>query len=91
MSLPPATIVVPIYDFAIANENETLETMDTETYHSCCGKSLCGGCVNSFCKSGNSMNCPYCKADRMGKTDDEKVEELMKRVEANDANSIYAF
>jgi TPR repeat protein len=26
----------------------------------------------------------------MGKTDDKKVEELMKRVEANDANAIYA-
>jgi hypothetical protein len=35
---------VPIHDFAIANENETLETIDTESYYSCCGKSTCGGC-----------------------------------------------
>jgi TPR repeat protein len=34
------------------------------------------------------MKCPYCKAEMMGKTDEEVVEELMKRVEANDAGSI---
>ena len=50
---------------------------------------FCVGCFQSFCASGNDDKSPYCKAVRMGKTDDKKVEELMKRVEANDAGSTY--
>jgi tetratricopeptide (TPR) repeat protein len=88
ISLPPATISsVPINDYA--NANEELVTEKTEVYYECCGKSICRGCAYSFCESGNYKNCPYCKAERIGKTDDKKVEELMKRVVANDANSIY--
>jgi TPR repeat protein len=59
-----------------------------EHYYSCCGKSICGGCVYSFSNSGNDEKCPFCKADRNGITDEEIVEEMMKRVKANDAVSI---
>ena len=38
--------------------------------------------------SGNGDNCPFCKSDRTGKTDGEKFEEIMKRVEVNDAYSM---
>ena len=90
VSLPPATIVsVPVYDFAKANENKTLGTLDTETYYSCCGKSICAGCVHSFIKSGNHNKCPFCNADHVGKTDDKKVEDIMKRVDVNDAGAMY--
>ena len=79
ISLPPATISsVPINDFAKANEELANVVMEQ-----CCGKSICGGCIHSFCKSGNIDNCPYCRADKMRKTVEEKVEELMKRAEAN--------
>jgi hypothetical protein len=48
-SLPDATITsVPIYDFAIANEE--VAKLDLEEYFPCCGKSSCGGCVHSFRK-----------------------------------------
>jgi len=88
MSLPPATITsVPIANFAEANEE--VAKLDTGHYYSCCGKSICGGCVCSCIKSGNGDNCPFCNADRSGKTDEERVEEMMKRVEANDAGSVY--
>ena len=88
ISLPPATISsVPINDFAIANEGLVGKVM--EEYYPCCGKSVCKGCMHSFYTSGNLGKCPFCKAVRMGKTDDEKVEELMKRVEANDAGAIF--
>ena len=88
MSLPPATISsVPIYDYAEANER--LANKGAEQYYSCCGKSICGGCAYSFCETGNLVNCPFCKAEISGKTDAENVEDLMKRVEANDANSMY--
>jgi TPR repeat protein len=88
MTLPPATISsVPIADYDEANEELAGKT--TDHYYSCCGKSICGGCVHSFCKSGNIGKCPFCNADKMGKTDEDQVEETMKRVEVNDANSIY--
>ena len=86
MSLPPATASsVPTYDFAISNEE--LAKKSTEAYFPCCGKSICEGCVHSFCKSGNNK-CPFCNSDRAGKTDEQRVEEIMKRVEANDTDSI---
>jgi TPR repeat protein len=86
-SLPPATRKsVPIYDFAIANQE--LAAKDMETYYPCCGKSICKGCVHSSRQSGN-YKCPFCNSDRGGKTDEEDVVEIMKRVEATDAASIY--
>jgi TPR repeat protein len=33
--------------------------------------------------------CPFCNSDRRGKTDEEKLAEMMKRVEANDSGAIY--
>ena len=45
---------------------------------------ICKGCVHSLRKSGNHRKCPYCNSDRVGKTDEEMVEEIL-RVEANDA------
>jgi TPR repeat protein len=77
---------VPIYDFAIANEE--LAAMGTEAYYSCCGKSVCRGCVHSFRVSGNDEKCPFCNSDRPDKTDEEMVADMMKRVEANDPASI---
>jgi TPR repeat protein len=78
---------VPIFDFAIANEELGEQA---QTYYSCCGKRICVGCVYSFIKSGNIEKCPYCNAEGQGsKTDEEVIEELMKRVEVNDAHSIY--
>jgi TPR repeat protein len=89
ISLPPATIMsVPISDYAEANEE--LAKMDTEVYYSCCGKSICGGCIDSFVKSGNIGKCPFCNAERMSKTDEDRVEEMMKRVEVNDAGAMTA-
>ena len=34
------------------------------------------------------MRCPFCNADR-GKTDEQEVEGMMKRVEANDPGAIH--
>ena len=60
-SLPPATILsVPINNFAIANQEAATEPM--EKYYSCCGKSICRGCVHSFSKTGNDGKCPFCNS-----------------------------
>ena len=88
VSLPPATVSsVPIYDFVKANEE--LAIMDTEGYYPCCGKNICRGCIHSFCESGNTERCAFCNSDQGNKTAEERVEEIMKRVEANDAASIF--
>jgi TPR repeat protein len=78
---------VPIYDFAIANEE--LANEDTDGYYPCCSKNICKGCVYSFRESGNDEKCPFCNSDRAGKTDQDIGEETRKRVEANDAASIF--
>ena len=86
MSLPPATVTsVPINDFAMANME--LADIITETYFSCCGKGICGGCVDSFHKSGNARNCPFCKAKTVI-SDHKRVEQMKKRVEANDTGTM---
>jgi TPR repeat protein len=84
ISLPPATILsVPIYDFAKANAELANEGMSQ--FYSCCGKSICNGCIHSF----DNKICPFCNSDRQAsRTDHELVEEITKRVEANDAGAI---
>ena len=47
----------------------------------------CGGCEYSFSKSVNDDYCPFCNSDRTGKTNEKSVEEMMKRVEVNDAGA----
>jgi hypothetical protein len=89
VSLPPATISsVPIYDFSIANVELASERM--EQYYTCCGKTICGGCAYSFRQSGNESKCPFCNSDRGGKTDEDDVNELTKRADANDASAMTA-
>jgi TPR repeat protein len=90
LSLPPATIKsVPIFDYARA-KNEELANMSAEIYHACCGKGICGGCVYSLCgNSGNSEKCPFCRVEIMKNSDNERLQEMMKRVEANDAGAIH--
>ena len=87
VSLPPATrLCVPIYDFAVANEELAAE--DMETYYACCGKEICKGCIYSFCKSGNDDKCPFCNSDRASTPHEEQVNDIRKRVAANDPTSI---
>jgi hypothetical protein len=89
-SLPPATILsVPVYDFAEANDDLDEDDKTMEQFYSCCGKSICKGCVYSFIDSGNIVKCPFCNSERGGLTADERFEEVMKRVGANDAGAIH--
>jgi TPR repeat protein len=63
--------------------------MEMEVYYPCCGKYICRGCVHSYRVSGNDEKCPFCNTDQSTKTDEECAEEITKRVEANDATSIF--
>jgi NADPH-dependent curcumin reductase CurA len=58
-----------------ADTHEELAGKATDIYYQCCGKSICVGCFQSFCASGNIDNCPYCKAVRMGK----KIKKKLKK------------
>jgi TPR repeat protein len=46
--------------------------------------------VYSFSQSGNIKTCPYCKDERLSKTEEERVEQMLKRIEANDAGAMCA-
>ena len=47
VSLPPATLTsVPIADYA--ETNKQLAKKGMEQYYSCCGKTICRGCIHSF-------------------------------------------
>jgi hypothetical protein len=86
VSLPLATLSFDRLT-TLPKQMRVCKKMDTEEYFTCCGKCICKGkgCVHSLQKSGNHGKCPYCNSDQVGKADEEMVEEIMKRVEANDA------
>ena len=50
-------------------------------------KSICVGCMYSLGRTGNDSKCPFCNSEGSD-TDEEKVKEIMKRVEVNDSVSI---
>jgi TPR repeat protein len=52
----------------------------------CCGKVVCDGCTYSCWKFGN-LKCPFCNAN-VEIEDEIIIEQMMKRVEANDVNSM---
>ena len=54
---------------------------------SCCGKIVCKGCDYSCLISGN-LKCPFCNANKILPVE-IALEQTMKRVEANDANSLW--
>jgi TPR repeat protein len=83
--LPATTSSVPIFDFEKANEE--LANKAIKVYYESCGKNICRGCIHSCIQSGNHK-CPFCNSERGGKTEKEQVEEVLKRVEANDAGAM---
>jgi hypothetical protein len=48
------------------------------------GKSVCRGCIYSFCESGNIWTCSFCNSDRDSTTAEQKVLEIRRRVASND-------
>ena len=67
--------------------------MRSSLHKTCRGKIICKGCVQSFCKSGNQGNCPSCQSERWNQitgyhTDEERIEELMNRIEKNDISAL---
>jgi TPR repeat protein len=44
--------------------------------------------VYSFSKTGNTERCAFCNSDQDNKTEEEEVEDLLKRVAVNDPNAL---
>ena len=89
-SLPPATvfvsstgkgITIPILDFENKYKNAAKAMV---LHYPCCGKTICKGCIFSFCKAGNDGKCPFCNSNRYSKSQQEIKREIMKWVDAND-------
>ena len=68
---------------------ERLPTLETgRKYKTCCGKTICSGCIYApvFDHKGNIVvekKCPFCRTPEP-KSDEEMIEKLIKRVDAND-------
>ena len=56
-------------------------------YKSCCGKVVCSGCMYAVARNGGK-SCPFCRTSS-ALSREKKVDLLKKRVDVNDAASIY--
>jgi TPR repeat protein len=64
-----------------------------DAYYTCCGKSICGGCIQTF-----SMNwkpevmekCPLCNTQIDFISNADKIEKMMRRINSNDAATMDA-
>ena len=74
----------PICFLPIPHESETA------TFYSCCGKSICVGCIYAMDETGgeNMKLCPFCKAPPSRSPDDE-VERLNKLMAKGNADAFY--
>ena len=58
------------------------------TFHTCCGKEICNGCVDKMEESGTEDLCPFCKAPP-ARSNEEEVERTKKLMEKGNAHSFY--
>jgi hypothetical protein len=57
-------------------------------FETCCGKSICDGCINTMFKTGgkNMKLCPFCKTPP-AESDEENVKRVKKLMEKGNANA----
>eukprot|EP00979_Chaetoceros_neogracilis_P003160 scaffold537_cov223-Chaetoceros_neogracile.AAC.2 len=64
---------------------------DQSRYQSCCGKMMCGGCIcahSAAAADAERFKCVFCRTEA-SLSDEEEIERIEKRVEANDALAMY--
>jgi len=57
-------------------------------YQTCCGQTLCCGCMIQTIAAVRHETCPFCKTP-IYDTEEDNNARIMKRVKANDANALY--
>jgi hypothetical protein len=63
---------------------------DQRVYHSCCAKVLCRGCIYAHSDAATDTDkykCVFCRTEAPS-SDEELIERMKKRVEANDARAM---
>ena len=68
----------------------TLPPIGERTYQSCCGKTLCNGCVDALDErtpSNKNPLCPFCRTPTCT-SEEEIIERVQKRVGMNDVSAI---
>ena len=58
------------------------------TFHSCCGKDICDGCIYAMDESGAKDLCPFCRTPPAN-SDDEQIKRVKKLVDAGNADAIF--
>ena len=57
-------------------------------YYSCCGKTICSGCIHAVALRDDEKKCPFCRLPAHT-TDEELIKRNEKRIEAKDTMAIY--
>ena len=81
---PPPQEDCPICFVPMPSEFNTIAS-----FHSCCGKIVCIGCVHSCGRSSTSgrYKCPFCNG-KVEEDDKQMMKQMRKRVKANDVNTL---
>ena len=58
------------------------------TFHACCGKNICSGCIYAMRETGAKELCAYCRTP-YAESDEEDVERVRKLVDAGNAFAIF--
>ena len=61
-----------------------LPSVDQIIYQSCCGKTLCNGCILEMVTETCAVICPFCR-EPPAASDEERIGKYNKRMEAGDA------
>ena len=75
---PICMLTLPLY------ENHT-----GTTFHTCCGKDICIGCVDKMEESGAKRLCAFCRTPPAN-SDEEQIKRLKKLVNAGNAGAYYS-
>ena len=77
---PICMLTLPLY--------ETHQTTTGVTFHSCCGKRICHGCICAMAESGVKDLCAYCRTPPENSDEEiiKRVEKLMERGNPNAFN-----
>ena len=74
---PICMLPLPVYD-----------THNGMTFHSCCGKRICDGCVHTIEESGAKDLCPFCRTPP-ARSPQEEVKRTEKLMEKGNAQAFY--
>ena len=58
------------------------------TFHTCCGKNVCDGCIYAMAGSGAKDLCPFCRTPP-ARSDEESIKRVKKRTGAGNADAFY--